>query len=103
MSYTEELKELKRQQLVQRVFSSDVLDNYSPFMTDDAKRENQRRSQMMLDIYDYKIAQIEPLAQNEQKEQIVNAVINAVSNQDNYISGTLEKSLQKVLQSLNFE
>ena len=102
MSYTSELKELKQQQQFQRLFATQILDKYSPFMTDNAVKENERRSQMMLSFYDQKIAQLEKLAQQEQKEQIVNAVIDAVINQDNYISGTIEKSLETEQKSLKF-
>lgn len=47
-------------------------------MSDTAKRENERRNQTLLELYDFKIAQLEPLAQQEQKEEIINSVVNAV-------------------------
>ena len=92
MSYSAELKELKQQEHFQRIFATQILDKYSPFMADNAKQENARHSQMLLNIYEQKIAQLEPLAQKEQQEQIINAVINAVINQDECISGIIEKS-----------
>ena len=57
---------------------------------------------MMQSIYDQKIAQIEPLAQQEQQQQLVDAVLDAVRNQDNYLSETLDKSLESVLKMLKF-
>ncbi len=102
LSYRNELLELRRRKAIEQDFTTHILEKYSPFMTDEAIKENQRKSQMMQSIYDQKIAQIEPLAQQEQQQQLVDAVLDAVRNQDNYLSETLDKSLESVLKMLKF-
>ena len=99
MKYTNELAELKKARQFQEDFTN-IVNQYSPFMTEKALQQNISKSQMMINIYDQKIAKLEELAKQEEQQDIVNAVVSAVNSQDKYVSSQIEKSLESVFKSL---
>ena len=99
MKYTNELAELKKARQFQQDFTN-IVNQYSPFMTEKALQQNISKSQMMINIYDQKIAKIEELAKQEEQQDIVNAVVSAVNSQDKYVSSQIEKSLESVFKTL---
>ena len=99
MRYTNELAELKKARQFQEDFTN-IVNQYSPFMTVKALQHNISKSQMMINIYDQKIAKLEELAKQEEQQDIVNAVVSAVNSQDKYVSSQIEKSLESVFKSL---
>lgn len=99
MKYTNELAELKKARQFQQDFTN-IVNQYSPFMTEKALQQNISKSQMMINIYDQKIAKLEELAKQEEQQDIVNAVVSAVNSQDKYISSQIEKSLESVFKTL---
>lgn len=99
MKYTNELAELKKSRQFQQDFTN-IVNQYSPFMTEKALQQNISKSQMMINIYNQKIAKIEELAKQEEQQDIVNAVVSAVNSQDKYVSSQIEKSLESVFKTL---
>ena len=99
MKYTNELAELKKARQFQQDFTN-IVNQYSPFMTEKALQQNISKSQMMINIYDQKIAKLEELAKQEEQQDIVNAVVSAVNSQDKYVSSQIEKSLESVFKTL---
>ena len=99
MKYTNELAELKKARQFQQDFTN-IVNQYSPFMTQKALQQNISKSQMMINIYDQKIAKLEELAKQEEQKDIVDAVVSAVNSQDKYVSSQIEKSLESVFKTL---
>ena len=99
MKYTNELAELKKARQFQQDFTN-IVNQYSPFMTEKALQQNISKSQMMINIYDEKIAKLEELAKQEEQQDIVNAIVSAVNSQDKYVSSQIEKSLESVFKTL---
>ena len=99
MKYTNELAELKKARQFQQDFTN-IVNQYSPFMTEKALQQNISKSQMMINIYDQKIAKLEELAKQEEQKDIVDAVVSAVNSQDKYVSRQIEKSLESVFKTL---
>ena len=99
MKYTNELAELKKASQFQQDFTK-IVNQYSPFMTEKALQQNISMSQMMINIYDQKIAKLEELAKQEEQQDVVNAVVSAVNSQDKYVSSQIEKSLESVFKTL---
>ena len=99
MKYTNELAELKKARQFQQDFTN-IVNQYSHFMTEKAIQQNISKSQMMINIYDQKIAKLEELAKQEEQQDIVNAVVSAVNSQDKYVSSQIEKSLESVFKTL---
>lgn len=99
MKYTNELAELKKARQFQQDFTN-IVNQYSPFMTEKALQQNISKSQMMINIYDQKIAKLEELAKQEEQKDIVDAVVSAVNSQDKYVSSQIEKSLESVFKTL---
>ena len=99
MKYTNELAELKKARQFQQDFTN-IVNQYSPFMTEKALQQNISKSQMMINIYDQKIAKLEELAKQEEQQDIVDAVVSAVNSQDKYVSSQIEKSLENVFKTI---
>lgn len=99
MKYTNELAELKKARQFQQDFTN-IVNQYSPFMTQKALQQNISKSQMMINIYDQKISKLEELAKQEEQKDIVDAVVSAVNSQDKYVSSQIEKSLESVFKTL---
>lgn len=71
-------------------------------MTEQAKSYNLQQSQMLIDAYDRKILQIQPLAEEEKQREFIQNVVNSIGKSDKNIQECLEKSLNDALSKLNF-
>lgn len=102
MSYKETLLQLKKARLIEQQLNTSFINKYAYLMTQQAKSYNLQQSQMLIDAYDRKILQIQPLAEQEQQEEFIQNVINNVEQSDKNIQDCLEKSLNDALSKLNF-
>lgn len=102
MSYKDTLLQLKRARLIEQQLNTSFMNKYSYLMTEQARSYNLQQSQTLIDAYDRKILQIEPLAEEEQKTEFVQNVVNSIGQSDKNIQECLEKSLNDALSKLNF-
>lgn len=100
MNYSNQLRQIEKARMIEQYFSTSILDNFNSQMTNSAREYNTRHSQDLLNIYDYKIAQLQPLVQKENQQQIVSSVLEAITSQNEYISEVTLKSIRDLLEGL---
>ena len=100
MSYRNEIQQLKAQRRFNDIAESNLYSALGSSMSDEARDENKRNFQMRRELIDSRIEQLEPLAQKELEQEMIQNILRGVQEQSGQLSDVIIDSLQKALDSL---